>query len=251
MRLSVQNAAGSIKASITEDMSNPSVDTDHLVAMLRITGCPREITYQGRHMESLGQGFQYTAYGDKTLVYKVSLSVDQVCDKFRATWGGGSPDRERVAHDREAGLAVVRETRDRLESGQLPKALIADANIDEQLNYEQSRVTPLRKVFGQSSLEEQKHLVDRYVECVKTLIKHGTYETGFALLDNFGLNSRGQTVLLDFGELSFVKEVALDSASKQPWANDRGGVKVLEGEVLDYYLSRMRAEITPEFVDRE
>jgi aminoglycoside/choline kinase family phosphotransferase len=112
-------------------------------------------------------------------------------------------------------------------------------------------LTIYRDVFGQSSLEEQKQLVDRYVECVKTLIKHGAYETGFALLDNFGLNSSGQTVLLDFGELTFVKEVALDSAHKQPWATDRGGVKVLEGEVLDYYLSRMNVEITPEFVDRE
>lgn len=145
----------------------------------------------------------------------------------------------------------MRETRARLESEQLPRALIADANIDEQLNYEQSLVTPLRDVFGQSGLEEKKQLVDRYVECVKILIKHGAYETGFALLDNFGLNSRGEAVLLDFGELSFVKAVAVDSASKQPWANDRGGVKVLEGEVLDYYLSRMRAEITPEFVERE
>lgn len=91
-------------------------------------------------MECIVQGFQYTAYGDQCLVYKVSLSVDQVCYKFRATWGGGSPARERVTHDREAGLAVVRETRAGLESRQLPRALIVDANIDEQLNYEQSRV---------------------------------------------------------------------------------------------------------------
>jgi hypothetical protein len=49
----------------------------------------------------------------------------------------------------------------------------------------------------------------------KTLIKHGAYETGFALLDNFGLNSRGETVLLDFGELSFVKAVAVKHSPYQ------------------------------------
>ena len=49
----------------------------------------------------------------------------------------------------------------------------------------------------------------------KTLIKHGAYETGFALLDNFGLNSRGETVLLDFGELSFVKSVAVKHSPYQ------------------------------------
>jgi hypothetical protein len=55
----------------------------------------------------------------------------------------------------------------------------------------------------------------RYSKLYKTLIKHGAYETGFALLDNFGLNSRGETVLLDFGELSFVKSVAVKHSPYQ------------------------------------
>ena len=35
------------------------------------------------------------------------------------------------------------------------------------------------------------------------------------MLDNFGLNSRGETVLLDFGELSFVKSVAVKHSPYQ------------------------------------
>jgi hypothetical protein len=223
-----------------------------LRAMLRVTGCPETIEHDGRVMKCIGQGFQYTAYGDDAFVYKIPLSVEQVCDKFRATWGAGAEvNREQVSRDREAGLAVVRATGDRITSGELPSRLIADASIDSELRYEQSRVLPLRDVFAQSNEDEQKRTIDRYIECAQTLVRHGAYETGFALLDNFGMNSSREIVLLDFGELSFQKEVALESVGKQPWAKDRGGVKVLSGEVLDHYLIRMGTELTPEFVNQQ
>jgi hypothetical protein len=206
-----------------------------------------DIEHRGDVLRAIGQGFQYTAYATANRVLKVPLTTEQVCKKYAATWGF-NPDPEHVSKGREIGLAVVRATRERLDSGQLPRWLLADAEISADDWISQSRVIPLSSAFKGTDTRGCIALIESYAATAKELVRWSTFETGYALLDNFGIDAKGRVVALDFGELTFDRSVALASVTDQLWARDRGGCKVFEGEVLAEYLSIMERMFTKEMM---
>jgi hypothetical protein len=219
-------------------MVGPNLAQEQLSKDLRITGCPMEIQHRAETWRAIGQGFQYTAYATESDVLKVPLTTDQVCRKFEDSWGI-KPDREQVAKDREIGQLVVLATREKLNSGLLPRSLLAEAEIDSNGWILQRRVIPIRNAFEVADATDRHKLIENYAVTAKALVYWGAFETGYAILDNFGINAARQVVVLDFGELTFDNSVAMASVRARLWAHDRGGCKVFEGETLIRYLSIM------------
>ena len=88
-------------------------------------------------------------------------------------------------------------------SHQIPPRIIGNACYDAGgLNYTQDKATPLRDVLSGLDITKQKNIVDRYVALIQGLLfDFGVIDSSFNVTKNYGLDSRGELILLDIGEL--------------------------------------------------
>ncbi len=229
-------------------MSAPIQQNDSLAKDLRITGCPKELNYEGRDWTAIGQGYQYTAYGTSDEVLKIPLTAEQVHAKFRIYDAGMTLEQaEEISSN---GFIVIRLMKEKLDEQKLPKNIFANPLINSDLSVMQDKVLPLREAFNCADELEKQKLIMQYAQMASDLFQYGAYETGFGLLDNFGLDAKGKIVLLDFGELTFDRNEALSSIRDRKWMDDRGGCKFFDGELLAYYERVMEVFFNERVLDK-
>ena len=205
---------------------------------------PTSIDYQGKELFAIGQGFQYTVYADDNSVRKIPLTFEQVLERFANL--GHVPEASQLRKEQEGAMETIRRVGRALTNGELPNERFGNASVDSELVITMDRVIPIASVFKQATLDQQQLTVDRYIDMVLELLDYHLLETGYSMLHNHGVDSKGNPVILDFGEITFDHSVALRSVSRRPWANDRGGVKELQpkSKILSYYLEQMKDRIT-------
>lgn len=129
-------------------------------------------------------------------------------------------------------------------------ALLGNPRFKEGISYEQDKLTMVEDYLAAHSLEENKALVDKYIDLRQKLWRHGIHDYVFKFKGNHAVTRNGEVALIDFNEVHLTKERALESLRGKKWLTLPQYRKWPEGELKDYYTRAMERAMTEENLDR-
>lgn len=120
--------------------------------------------------------------------------------------------------------------------------------VENSIEYYQNKVSVLEKYIKEHSLEENKILIDKYLELVKNLWRVGFSDNTFKFDRNYVLYN-GQIVLIDFNEATFSIEDVKRDIQNKAWLK-KYSYKRLNRELREYYKKRMQEELNVENLEK-
>ncbi len=124
-------------------------------------------------------------------------------------------------------------------------SLIGNPTFGELFQYEQDYVTPLLGYFGTHSLTENKVAIDSWVENIHALWGYGVSDVVFNFTLNNGVNTKGEVVLIDFGELTFNKTAVALRIAQKKWLTQWSYAHQVQDENLKTYIAqKLENELT-------
>ena len=122
----------------------------------------------------------------------------------------------------------------------LPCAWFANPRFLDGLDYEQDKVAPLHSLFEQQPIEASKHAIDCFVAFNQRLLAHGIADKFFNCPYNFGVNTEGDVVLMDIGELITDTERIRRQIESRCWAVGYPSKFIQNKELRAYFNEQMR-----------
>jgi len=107
----------------------------------------------------------------------------------------------------------------------------------------QNKVDPLGNVFGRS-VEEDKKLVDKYVDFVISCWKEGFADRIYNIDNNFGVDKKGNIVLMDFFEISTRKSDVQNQIKIKRWEKSAWYRFRISRRLKKYYKEKMESSLT-------
>lgn len=111
--------------------------------------------------------------------------------------------------------------------------------------YMQDRVVVIKDYFAAHGLEENKMIIDKYVESIYLCWKNHIHEKIFNFTVNNGVDKQGNVVLIDINETSRNKEDARNSIMSKRWLKSMSYV-TLDPVLKKYYAEAMDQGLTVE-----
>ncbi|MBV9550913.1 MAG: hypothetical protein JO256_14680 [Alphaproteobacteria bacterium] len=227
-----------------------------IYASLPEAGCMEGQEHFGRRtranrmlLKSLGKGWQHRTF---------DLENGRVCKRTRNVISLGLELLRAKPFDRPLQssnliaeiLHLRRSTRHSLEElsrrrDDIPAALLGNPVYLADGSYEQDKVVTLRSYFDSHDIAEGKKVIDAYVAFVLTGWRLGFGDPGFDFALNNGVNSAGNIVQIDLGEISFSKDVIVEAVRKQHWLLQNSLARILTNpELKRHFEEQMAAKIT-------
>ncbi|MBT4376297.1 hypothetical protein HOD29_02880 [archaeon] len=128
------------------------------------------------------------------------------------------------------------------------KSLIANLVINEDRIF-QDKVHPISKEIG-FSFEKGKRLIDSYYDLIFKMWKQGFAEKVYKFVENYGVNSRGEVVLIDFAEMRFSKEDVAKDILRKRWMKVNSDKRKIKGKLRKYYKQKMEELLTIKNLER-
>lgn len=121
--------------------------------------------------------------------------------------------------------------------------IIASPTFLKHPSYEQNLAMPLGKYFVRHSLRENKVIVDKYVKCMIQTWRYGFSDTVFNFTINNGIRN-GKVVLIDIGELSFLKKKVKKLVKVKKWLTHWSYMNLTDPKLKEYFEKIMDYKVT-------
>lgn len=194
-------------------------------------------------MKKIGRGWQYTVYDLEN--GRVLKKYNRHSDSFFVmlkdaithirlpliNFFGYYSDSKKYA---EKSLKLIKTT-------DLPQSMFGNPLVLDRLAYEQDYVTSLSKFFQKEDLDKSMKKIDECVAFVKKLYSIGIAERYFNIPDNFGINDKGEVILIDLGEICTDLDEIKRQIEKRVWSAPDVLSKI-PVELHTYYIDRMNRE---------
>jgi len=118
-------------------------------------------------------------------------------------------------------------------SKKFDKSLLANLVINSKGIF-QDKVIPISKVFDEKHIDG-KELIDLYCILIKNMWGQGFAEKVYKFVENYGLDSKGRVVLMDFAEMRFKRELIEEDIIIQRWRKVFSDKMAIKGDLRDYY----------------
>lgn len=171
-------------------------------------------------MKLLGRGWQYSTYdtGNGRVLKKYNSPMVSYCKMFRDSfpykinppWKYPSLYKSCRSDALESIQIIMKST--------LPMWMFGNPRYIGGLDYEQDFATPLRSFLSNVDKKEGERIIDLFVEFNNTLIDNSVVDRNFSLANNFSMNSMGNIILTDLGEILGNKEQIFRLLLTRPWA---------------------------------
>lgn len=196
-------------------------------------------------MKKIGRGWQYTVYdiGNNRVLKKQNTYIQTFWQIFfyrfpfnikRAFRG----NYKMIRHANES-IAFLR-------TSIIPSQYLANPKFLSDNSYEQDKVVPINIYFKKHNLDQNKLVIHRYIELCFIFWEYGFGDVPFKLNKNYGVNSNGEVVLFDLGELYFTKEKALERVNSKHWYK----TNIKDNKVKEYYVHLMDTFFTKDSVEK-
>ncbi len=198
-------------------------------------------------------GWQCSVYElDGTTVLKIKNTAFSQFWKILFT-AGPLPllqgEMKRVHRDYERSLCIAQ---DILALQGFDKGIFGNPVINlSDYSYTQDKVIPLKKAIAVTSIAQQKEYYRQYIELMKYLWSFGMHEGVFNFALNAGIDKDGRMILIDLGELTTDKQLALNDIVSKRWLRASSYWFIADKELKKYYRELMEAELTPEVLESE
>ena len=126
-----------------------------------------------------------------------------------------------------------------LKSGIIPSEWIANPKFVNEYDFEQDKVIPLHDLFENLNTEEIKKVIDEFIVFNKKMLDLGVIDKGFNITRNYGVNSKGEIVLIDIGELFNDKEMIEKQLRSRAWDKSYVSGRIKDKEAEKYFVEQM------------
>jgi len=200
-------------------------------------------------MKKIGQGYFYDVYdlGNGRVLKKSRSFLDIAKSTKAESWKARIDAWMKARRFIKECVKTTEEMKEKI-SG-LPQDLIGNPTFVTSVDYEQDKVLLLMDYFESHSLEENKRIVDSYIELVKTLLKYGVHDYVYKFKNSYGVNQNGEVVFVDFNEVTFSKEKVLELVAEKRWQTEAQYRKFPEGDLKDYLGMRFSEALTPSVIN--
>ena len=197
-------------------------------------------------MYLIGKGAQYRVYD--TLDGRVLKKLLTHAETFEimAEWhASGNVPINRVSEDYTLNAINASKSFKRLiaDYPELRETLGNPLFLDET-SYSQDKVQPIGNSLTSVNLEQGKSIIDAYVHLIITHWRYGFCDKVFNFTINNGIDSYGNVVLIDFGEVSFLKSDIVRRIHNQRWLQAWSYLKDFPEMLKNYYVNKMKEDIT-------
>lgn len=173
-------------------------------------------------MKFIGRGWQYTVYdiGNNRVLKKYNTRLQAYLIMFQQNFPYVSYPiwnfSKYHAGCRNTALGSIK----KIKETTLSPALFGNSKILNELDYEQDKVIPLHVYFEKLSLEEGKSVIDRFITFNLFLLQNRLIDKSFLIGKNYGIDSRGEIILIDIGELYSADESIQRQIGLKPWDHE-------------------------------
>jgi len=192
-------------------------------------------------MKKIGEGWQYSAYdlgnGRVFKKFHSPLKTYWVILKdifpFRDDPLTKLPSFARSSKRKALASFEILKTRN------IPSSWIGNPKLFENLNYEQDKANPLHDVFAQGDTASIKSIIDQFVIFNKKLLEVGIIDKSFNITKNYGLNEKGELILIDIGELFDNPERINKQLIDRAWDRNYVSGHIQNKEAQEYFIKKM------------
>ena len=192
-------------------------------------------------MKKIGEGWQYTVY---------DLDNGRVLKKFHSPlWSYWTILKTIFPFNNDSLTSIPRYSRemkkkaldsfDILRKAKIPTEWLGQPSFVNKLDFEQDKVRPLHDVFSIVTIEESKQIIDKFILFNKQLLERGLIDKSFNVTKNYGLDEKGEIVLIDIGELFVGEERIRQQCLDRTWAKDYVAGCIENEEVREYFIQQM------------
>jgi hypothetical protein len=193
-------------------------------------------------MEKLSDGYYYEVFDLKNgRVLKKKKTFSEVAKsmggmrplKFYRTW-------KHIRNCENTTKEVIK---------RLPLQLIGNPSFVNKTNYEQDKVVLLMEYFESHNLEENKRIVDSYIDLIKTLLLHGVHDHVYKFKNSYGIDKNGKVICIDFNEMTFSKDEVITLAQEERWRTEAQFTKLKEGELKKYLAAKFKETLERDVIN--
>ena len=117
-------------------------------------------------------------------------------------------------------------------------------------SYSQERVKTLEQVFAEQDHAANVRTLESYAAALLQEWRYGFFETEFDLTENSGLDSDGNIVLLDFGDVVLDKAAVARIIDKKTWLTDWSYTHDLPEDLRAPFAKAMARTLTPKNLEK-
>lgn len=203
-------------------------------------------------MKKIGQGLSYTVYDlDNGRVLKKPTFYFYKFSKllFWSVWHRFNFSlikklRPIISSGKES-IEILRKYSDKIDL-----KVIGFPEFCSSLEYSQDKVLILREYFKLHSIEENKIVIDNYIQNIFQTWKNGFSDIDFNFAMNSGVNDKGFVVLADINGLSFSKEEILKLIKSRTWLSKWSYESLDDLDLKYYFKSEMNRNLTKKNLDK-
>jgi hypothetical protein len=205
-------------------------------------------------MKYLDEGFQYKVYliDDKRVLKKEISYPKRLLKIFKISRSRGflffDSMNKSIVSDRKNKQSLFT-MMEKLKI--LPLDMFANPKfVKDSLDFTQDKVEIIDGILGQFDDAKAKKIIDEYVDLQKKFWSYGIHDAVYKFQPNYGINSNGKLVCIDFGEFVFTKEEVLKSMEKQGWLRRSAYRNWEDSDMKRYYAQKMSECMTAENVKK-
>ena len=118
------------------------------------------------------------------------------------------------------------------------------------LKYTQDRAPVLGKYIQSHSFDQNKTVLQSYVECIMNQWRLGFFHKVFNFTINYGIDKNCSVILLDLGELTFSKDEVAILIKKKDWLTSWSYTSCKDIRLKRYYAELLDAKLNLEVLNR-
>ena len=170
-------------------------------------------------MKYLGRGWQYTVYdlGNGRVSKKYNTKFQAYSIMLRQTFPSFRYPFWKIPRYHRGCRDTALDSIKKIKETKIDMALFGYPKVLNELDYEQDKAIPLHVYFKTLSLDEGKKRIDQFINLNQKLIKSRLIDKSFLIGKNYGLNSKGEIILIDIGELYSSDEAIKRQIARKPW----------------------------------
>lgn len=126
-----------------------------------------------------------------------------------------------------------------VKQNKIPYDWIGNPKFLNDLDYEQDKAKPLHDVFLNSDTSHIKSLIDEFINFNKRILDRGVVDKSFNITKNFGLNSNGDLIMIDIGELFDNPQRVKKQLTGKVWRKKYVAGEIKDIEAQKYFIEQM------------
>ncbi|GEM_PF-1076053 len=200
-------------------------------------------------MINIGSGVQYDVYDiGNNRVRKIESSFFQKIYRFHKIAPKYKIYRHPL-HNIKTSIEAAKITRQSINGlkdsyKKIDLVLLGNPILINDSNYEQDFVSVFEDVLYASDFEQQKVLIDEYLNNLLSCWDYGFSDTNFNFTVNCGVTRDGKVILIDLGELSWDKNFVRGLVEERHWEMRSSYNRLRDEKLKDYVRNLFRKEAT-------